>query len=287
VAGELLIGGDGVTRGYLNRPELTSKSFIPDIFGNDPHRLLYKTGDLACLLADGNLKIFGRIDHQVKLRGYRIELGEIETILTSFILIDKAVVLVREDEPGDKRLVAYFTLKDDQEYSQNELRNYMRLKLPEYMVPSFFVKLTEMPLTLNGKIDRKALPQPEQKRSDLEQEFVPPQNETENILSEAWIKVLKIDRVGIHDNFFELGGNSLLIVQLAGRLKNEYAIDIPVVKCFQYPTIHACAAYIDNSQSQLQPSENVLKKAQLQRKAMAAQKLIKGRKNHRRTMSAS
>jgi len=286
VAGELLIGGDGVTRGYLNRPELTSKSFIPDIFSNDPNRMLYRTGDLACLLADGNLKIFGRIDHQVKLRGYRIELGEIETVLTSFVSIDKAVVLVREDEPGDRRLVAYFTLKDEQDYSQNELRNYMRGKLPEYMVPSFFVKLTEMPLTLNGKIDRKALPQPEQKRSDLEQEFVPPQNEIEKLLSEAWVKILKIDRVGVHDNFFELGGTSLLIVQLVGRLKKESAIDIPVVKFFQYPTIHACAAYIENRQSQQQPSANALKRAQLQRKAMVAQKLSKGKENQRRTIPA-
>lgn len=279
VAGEMLIGGTGVTCGYLNRPDLTREKFIPNTFTADATQKLYRTGDMACFLQNGSIKILGRLDNQVKLRGFRIELGEIETILEAHPAIQQAAAIVREDEPGDKRLVAYVTLVAEHEFAKIKFRPYLRAKLPEYMIPSIFVEIQTMPLTLNGKIDRRALPRPEQKRPSLEQEFTPPKNETEIILSRLWSQILKIDTVGTQDNFFDAGGDSLLSVQLVALIEKEINIDIPIVKFFQYPTIHAFGEYIDSKRHHQQPSDaKSQSRAQLQKKALALRQLQARRK---------
>ena len=270
IAGELLIGGVGLSRGYLNKPELTKEKFILDHFSETPNSLMYRTGDLACVLPDGNIKIYSRLDNQVKLRGFRIELGEIESILVTHTTIDQAVALIREEAFGDKRIVAYITLLADQHFSEIELRQYLKKKLPEYMVPSIFVKMETMPLTPNGKIDRKSLPQPKIDRPELVQEFILPQNELQESVSRLWSKILKIDKIGIDDNFFDLGGDSLLSVQLVMLLEKEMKIEIPVVKFFQYPTIRNFADYIERKHTPQQHSQNKLEsRALLQRKALA------------------
>jgi amino acid adenylation domain-containing protein len=273
VAGELLIGGIGVSRGYLNRPELTDEKFMPDHIGKNSEERLYRTGDFACYLPDGNVKLFGRMDNQVKLRGFRIELGEIETVLERSASIDKAVVLVREDVPGDRRLVAYVTIEDSSDYSEVRLRQYLKRNLPAFMVPSNIVVMDKMPLTPNKKIDRKSLPPPDLKRPDLESQFELPHNELERQVSRIWSSLLKIDQIGTHDNFFELGGDSLRCVQLAMMLEKELKKKVPVVKIFQYPTIKAFSDYLDHKdmlQSTLEDS--VQSRIALQRKVLLQRK---------------
>jgi acyl-coenzyme A synthetase/AMP-(fatty) acid ligase len=208
VAGELHVGGDGLARGYLNLPELTAEKFIKHPFSNDPQARLYKTGDRARYLPDGNIEFLDRIDNQVKLRGYRIELGEIETVLNQNPAIREAVVTLREDSPGDKRLIAYVVSHQQLSPTNNELKNYLREKLPEYMVPSAFIFLESLPLTPNGKLDRKALPAPDHSRPELDDDFAVPTTPVEEILANTWAEILKLDKVGIHDNFFHLGGHS-------------------------------------------------------------------------------
>src|SRR5215207_2311202 len=219
VAGELLIGGEGLARGYLNRPELTAEKFIPNPFGEDGGGRLYRTGDLVRYLAEGELEYLGRIDHQVKVRGFRIELGEIEAALESVESVKQAVVVARE-EGGESRLVAYVVGEGGAELGVGELRAQLRERLPEYMVPSAFVSLGEMPLTPNGKVDRRALPEPDGQRGGRgEADYVAPRTPTEELLAGIWSSVLRAERVGIEDNFFELGGHSLLATQLMSRVR--------------------------------------------------------------------
>jgi amino acid adenylation domain-containing protein len=241
IAGEIYIGGVGVARGYLNRPELTAEKFIANPFSADPTSRLYKTGDLARYLADGNIEFLGRMDDQVKIRGYRIELGEIETVLGQHSSLREAVVLAREDSPGDRRLVAYAVAAAGFTPSVHELRSFLQQKLPEYMVPSVFVFLDSLPLTPNGKLDRKALPAPDQTRPELEETFVAPRTPVEETLASIWAAVLKVDKVGIHDNFFELGGHSLLATQLFSRIRETFKIDLPLRSLFEAPTIYGLA----------------------------------------------
>ena len=217
VPGELHIGGNGLARGYLNRPELTAEKFIANPFTDDALSRLYKTGDLARYLPDGNIEFLGRIDNQVKLRGYRIELGEIEGVLNQHVHVRASMVVMREDTPGDKRLVAYITA--DGELNLEEVRSRLSAMLPDYMVPSAFVRLHSFPLNSNGKIDRVALPPPDQSRPELGQRYVGPRTEIEATLCEIFGAVLRIDKVGIHDNFFELGGHSLLATQVMARIR--------------------------------------------------------------------
>ena len=219
VAGELLIGGDGVVRGYLNRDELTRERFIPDPFSSDPRARLYRTGDLARYQRDGNIEFLGRADHQVKVRGYRIELGEIEAILNDHPAVQEAVVIAREDSPGDKRLVAYLVAAGEPP-SARECRERLQEKLPDYMVPSNFVFLRQLPLTPNAKVDRKALPAPEQVEAKTERACEPPENDFERSIATIWKEVLNIQSVGRQDNFFDLGGHSLHLVRVHSRLRN-------------------------------------------------------------------
>lgn len=244
-AGELHIGGVGLARGYINQPDLTAERFIPDPFSEVGARL-YRSGDLARYRSDGNIEYIGRADHQVKIRGFRIELGEIETILMQYQQIREAVVIAREDVPGEKRLVAYIA-RDTLTHDLDNLRTYLKKYLPDYMVPAAFVFLDYLPLSSNGKIDRKALPEPNIEAQFVSQ-YVAPRNETEEILVEIWAEVLGLEQVGIHDNFFELGGHSLLVTQILSRIHAKFFIKLPLRMIFETATIAMLADAIDVAQ---------------------------------------
>jgi amino acid adenylation domain-containing protein/non-ribosomal peptide synthase protein (TIGR01720 family) len=247
VPGELYIGGDGVARGYLNRPELTRERFVPDPFveahDGEPTPLLYRTGDLVRRAPDGNLLFLGRLDHQIKLRGYRIELGEIEAALQRHPLVEDAVVLLREDLPGEKRLCAYVTGHEGKALSIADLRRFLEAKLPSYMVPSAFVALLALPLTENGKIDRRALPAPEA-RAELERAQVAPRGATEEALVAIFAEVLRTSAIGVHDDFFALGGHSLLGAQVIARARTVLGVDLPLRDLFESPTPARLAAKV-------------------------------------------
>ena len=250
IAGELLIGGKGVTRGYLNRPDLTKERFIPNPFSNDLTDILYRTGDSVRYRADGNLEFMGRIDFQVKIRGYRIELGEIETILGRHQTIREVAIIVREDIPGDKRIVAYFIAQPGQQPTTATLRTHLRAQLPEYMVPANFVQLQAFPLTPNKKVDRKAFPAPL-----LVPQLAAPalpiisKQTTEQSLIEIWQKVLQITELDTSENFFNLGGNSLVAVTLIGEIRSRLNVELPLISLFRSPTILGLVQEIEQIQS--------------------------------------
>ncbi|WP_434686357.1 non-ribosomal peptide synthetase [Pseudanabaena minima] len=234
--GEIYIGGDGIASGYFNRPELTNERFVPNPFSSQSGAKLYKTGDLARYFADGNIEFLGRIDNQVKIRGFRIELGEVEAVLSQYPTIQKSVVILREDKPADKRIVAYFVPIPGQEVSVTELRNFFKQKLPDYMVPNAFVSMESLPLSPNGKIARKELPAPDGTNLN-QQNYVPPRNPIEQQIADVWAQVLNLEKVGIHDNFFELGGHSLLATQIIARLRKSFAVELSLRTFFEVPTI--------------------------------------------------
>jgi amino acid adenylation domain-containing protein len=240
VPGEMCVGGDGLARGYFRRPDLTAARFIPDPFGGRPGARLYRSGDLARLLPDGDVEYLGRIDFQVKIRGFRIELGEIEAVLASFPAVRDAVVLAREDRSGDRRLVAWVVPQPETELRVEDLRGFLRGRLPEYMVPSAFVVLEALPLTANGKLDRRALPEP-QARSAAP--AVLPRTATEEAIATVWREALGLETVGVEDSFFDLGGHSLLVVQVHRRLAPQFP-ELAIVDLFRYPTISALAGYL-------------------------------------------
>jgi amino acid adenylation domain-containing protein len=242
--GELHIGGVQVARGYWNRPELTAERFIPDPFSREAGARLYKTGDLARYRPDGALEFLGRIDYQVKVRGLRVELGEIEAVLEGNPAVKQACVLARTDEPGQPRLVAYLVPAANETPSTSDLRQYLQVKLPDYMIPSAFVVLEAMPLTPNGKVDRAALPAPDRKRPVLDQAYVEPRDTLERFLAAQWCEVLKLDEVGIHDRFFELGGTSLQAARFINSLQRELSEFIYVTTIFESPSIAAYAALL-------------------------------------------
>ncbi|MHC5714684.1 MAG: amino acid adenylation domain-containing protein [Nostoc sp.] len=248
-SGELHIGGIGLARGYLNRPELTIDKFIFNPFSSGRGARLYKTGDLARYLSDGNIEFLGRIDHQVKIRGFRIELGEIEAILAQHPALTQTIVIAREDVIGDKQLVAYIVASPELTPSQADLRHFLQGQLPEYMVPAYFVFLDTLPLNPNGKIDRRALPAPDTFTLGLSTKFVAPENLTEEVLASIWAKVLRLEQVGIHDNFFELGGHSLLATQVISRIRQAFRIEIPLQLLFENPTIATLAEALPQNQT--------------------------------------
>lgn len=255
VPGELCIDGVGLARGYLNRPALTADKFIPNPFSGQPGARLYRSGDLARYLPDGNVEFLGRIDFQVKVRGFRIELGEIESLLDQHDQIKDLVVLAREDTPGSQRLVAYLVAQDEVELDVSEIKKYLRERLPDYMVPSAFVILDKLPLTPNGKIDRKALPAPEITREDLSAEYAPPTNEAEEKLVKIVGELLNIKKVGINDNFFELGGHSLLATQFMSRLRTAFGVELPLKTLFEKPTSAQIAEEIEKAKAQGQTAQ--------------------------------
>jgi len=262
VAGELFLGGEGLARGYLGRPDLTAEAFVPDSMSGEHGGRLYRTGDLACHRADGNLEFSGRTDHQVKLRGFRLEPGEIEAALLRHPAVREAVVLLREDHPGDPRLVAYLLPQDGQQPDAAELRALLSRLLPAYMVPSAFVFLTQLPVLPSGKLDREALPVPP--GGQLAESFVPPRDALEQILAEIWAQVLKVERVGAFDNFFELGGHSLMATQALARIRQTFEIDLQLRSLFEEPTIAGLAAILRSS-----PDANQIEQTAILRMTLA------------------
>ncbi|WP_039073179.1 lichenysin non-ribosomal peptide synthetase LicA [Bacillus sp. MSP5.4] len=236
VAGELCVGGDGLVRGYFNRSELTAEKFTEHPFKTGEK--IYRTGDMARWLADGCLEFIGRIDHQVKIRGQRIELGEIEHHLLTHEMVQEAAVLAVDTGKRDQMICAYFTA--DQELSSEELRRYAAEGLPGYMIPSVFMQLQELPLTGNGKVDRRALPEPDVKQA-AQKEYTAPRSRTEAQLADLWQEVLNVPKIGVHDNFFELGGHSLIGMTLIARIQQEMNVDLQLKDLFQAPTIETLA----------------------------------------------
>ncbi len=243
VAGELHIGGAGLARGYLNQPAPTAERMIPHPFSAVAGARLYRTGDLARYLPDGQVEFLGRVDQQLKIRGFRIEPGEIESVLEAHPAVGRAVVTAREDTPGDKRLVAYVVPADATAPPPSELRHFLKQELPDHMIPSAFVVLKSLPLTANGKLDRAALPAPDQARPELEGGFVAARTRAETVLADIWAQVLGLKQIGIHDNFFELGGDSILSIQIAARA-NHANLRFTPIQLFQHPTIAALAAVV-------------------------------------------
>ncbi|GAK56428.1 amino acid adenylation domain protein [Candidatus Vecturithrix granuli] len=282
IPGELHIGGVNLARGYLNRPELTQEKFISNPFSDDLTSRLYKTGDLVRFLSDGNIEYLGRFDHQIKIRGFRIELGEIEATLDSHPAVRESVVLAKEDLNGDKRLIAYLVTAQQPAPDTSVLREFLKEKLPDYMVPAIFIALDEFPLTPNGKVNRRALPEPEQ-RTQSSAAFVSPQNELERQIADVWHEMLHLDTIGIHDNFFELGGHSLLAIQMHSKLQELLDMDISVVEVFQYPTIHAMAQYVSQKQqkSEAEPEQARGEKRMARRAAVSERR--QRRQQHRKT----
>ncbi|MCI0656213.1 MAG: AMP-binding protein, partial [Acidobacteria bacterium] len=245
--GQLYLGGDGLARCYLGRPELTAERWIPNPFSERPGARLYNTGDLARYMPDGNLEFLGRKDNQVKIHGFRIELGEIETVLIRHPAVQDVVVAAREDVPGEKRLVAYLVPHPGMAPATGELRGFLEEKLPHYMVPSVFVRMDALPLTPNGKVDRKALPAPDGIRSERDGAFAGARSPVEEALTGMWAEVLRLDWVGIHENFFDLGGHSLLATQIASRVREAFQVDLPLRAFFETPTAAELARRIETA----------------------------------------
>ncbi|MCW8816478.1 MAG: amino acid adenylation domain-containing protein, partial [Ignavibacteriaceae bacterium] len=245
VPGELLIGGEGLARGYLNRPELTDEKFISNPFGESGSRL-YRTGDLARYKSNGDIEFLGRLDHQVKIRGFRIELGEIENVLSEHTAIKDVAVNAWSDASGDKKLVAYYISESGETIQVSDFREFLRHKLPDYMIPSFFVRMDEFPLTPNKKIDRKALPAPDVSEVSTAEKYVPPRDELERELASIWQKILGVKAIGINDNFFDLGGHSLLAAQLFAQIEKRMGKNLPLALLFQAPTIAQLAEAVRN-----------------------------------------
>jgi amino acid adenylation domain-containing protein len=275
VAGELYIAGVQVGRGYLGRRGLTAERFVPDPFSATPGARMYRTGDLARWLADGSVDYLGRADHQVKIRGFRIELGEVEAALAAHPGVREAVVVARTDAPGETRLVAYLTASGDSAPDAAALREHLRAGLPEYMVPAAFVAMEALPLSPNGKVDRKALPAPEAKRDEAVA-FVAPRDETERAIAALWCEALRVEQVGVDDNFFDLGGHSLLLVRVHGRIREALGAEITVVELFQHPTVGSLAARLARGGEQAAPARDAVdertrrQKAALERQKQAA-----------------
>jgi len=251
VPGELCVGGVGLARGYLNRPDLTAERFIPDPFSSQPGQRLYRTGDLVRCRPDGGFEFLGRLDHQVKIRGFRIELGEIEASLRQHPAVREGIVVTRQDGPTGPRLIGYVVASSGETPRSGDVRDFLRQRLPEYMVPAAIVLLDALPLTRNGKIDRTALPDPA--RTDEATDFVPPSGPIEETVARIWGNLLGLERVGANDSFFELGGHSLLATQVASRLRDAFGVDLPIRTIFEAPTVAGCAKAIAERQARPSP----------------------------------
>ncbi len=288
VPGELWIGGDGVARGYWRRPDLTKERFVPDPFaasaqpGTDAAApRMYRTGDLVRFRGDGVIEFLGRVDHQVKIRGHRIELGEIEAALMQRSDIRQAIVVVRTDNPDDPQLAAYVVPSGDEAPAAAVLRDFLKQKLPEHMVPALYVVLDKLPLTPNGKVDRKALPSPAGAGAASNREFVAPKGGIEQAVAAIWKDILHVEEIGVEDNFFDFGGHSLQVVQVQNRLRETLKIDVPVLKLFQFPTIRTLARFIADQQ----PSSG--RDDSFRQKIEERNRMRQGAMNRRRAMAAS
>ncbi|MEM9275513.1 MAG: amino acid adenylation domain-containing protein, partial [Cyanobacteria bacterium P01_F01_bin.143] len=244
VTGELYLGGVGVGRGYFNRPDLTAEKFIPHPFSNHTVDRLYKTGDLAHYLPNGDIEYIGRIDNQVKVRGFRIELGEIEAMITQHPAVRETVVIAREESDNAKRLVAYVVSRQESTLTISALREFLESKLPDYMVPSAWVTLETLPLTPNGKVDRKALPEPSNLHN-LSNDYIPPRNDTEATIINIWQQLLETQKIGIKDNFFEIGGHSLIATRVISQIRQIFQVELPLRSIFEHPTVTGLAQEIE------------------------------------------
>jgi acyl carrier protein len=260
VAGELYIGGRTVTRGYFGRPELTAQRFIPHPFSNQKGARLYRTGDLARYLPDGDIEFLGRIDNQVKVRGFRIELEEIEVALSEHPSVESAAVVAMDYGNGDKRLVAYVVISKIDTVTTGELHDFIQTKLPDYMVPSLFITLDEIPRTPQGKVDRKALPVPDRARPELDERLVLPSTENEKMLADIWMSLLHLDQMGVHDNFFDLGGHSLLATQLVSQIRETFKVEMPLYTVFEKPTISKLAIAVEDLRNSGKTQTSFIKK---------------------------
>jgi amino acid adenylation domain-containing protein len=251
VPGEIYVAGSGLARGYLKRPDLTTEKFVLSVLGNHAGVRLYKTGDRARYLPDGNLEFLGRVDNQVKIRGFRIELGEIEAALRQHPGVNDGTVIARDDVPGDRRLIAYVVPNHLQSFAVSDLRKFFKKRLPDYMQPSAYVMLETLPLTPNGKVNRQALPAPDQSRpDDLKEAFVPASHPAEKMIAEIWAEALHLDRIGIYDNFFDLGGHSLLLMQVHSRISSLFHKNLPLIKMFEHSTVYSLARYLSESSNE-------------------------------------
>jgi acyl-coenzyme A synthetase/AMP-(fatty) acid ligase/aryl carrier-like protein len=278
VAGEIYVGGGGLARGYLHRPELTAERFMPNPFSTQPGARIYRSGDSGRYLTGGGIEYLGRVDQQVKVRGYRIELGEIESVLGQHMSVREAVVVTREAISGEKSLTAYIVPESEQEVQVNELRRHLKQKLPEYMMPASFVILDALPLTSHNKLDRRALPDPEPYHPELESTFIPPQTELEKALCHIWQTTLQVEMVGIDDNFFDIGGHSLLVVQVQHRLRQDLNITVPVIDLFLHPTINALSKHLSQQQTETISFQQVHDEARRQKEAINRQRQLARRK---------
>jgi amino acid adenylation domain-containing protein len=247
VPGELFIAGAGVARGYLNNDALTTQRFLPEPFTSETEGRMYRTGDLARYLADGNIEFLGRTDHQIKIRGFRVELGEIEVVLGQHEDVDQAIVVAHKQPSGENQLVAYAVPKAQHAADKNEIRKFLKERLPAYMVPSFILVLPAFPLSTNGKVDRNALPLPETGSQEREAAFVGPRDAREQQLAQVWSEILRVDPISIHDNFFDLGGHSLLIMQVLSRLRERFGMQVTVREVFERPTIAEIAELLNSN----------------------------------------
>src|SRR6185369_13211570 len=247
VSGEMYVGGKGVARGYLNRPELSAERFVPDPFSGEVGALLYRSGDVARRLSSGEVEYVGRIDHQVKIHGFRIELGEIESALNQHDAVREVAVVAREDVHDDKRLVCYLVPVQGAEPAVDELREFLRQRLPDYMIPATFVFMDALPLTTNGKLDRRALPAPGQDRPVLEESYIAPSSKLESVLAAMWSDILGLERIGVHDNFFDLGGDSIKGAIFINRLQETLGEIVHVVVIFNAPTIKQLVSYLEEN----------------------------------------
>jgi len=272
--GELFIGGFGLARGYIGRPELTAEKFIADPFSNGPEARLYRTGDQARWLANGDIEFVGRLDHQVKIRGYRVEAGEVETAIEQHPAIRETCVIAQDTPGHGKRLIAYLVAHSRGGPTIADLRAHLATTLPDYMIPSAFVSLEALPLNANGKIDRAALPVPATSRPELATAFATPANACEAMIASIWQEILHLDRVGVRDNFFDLGGDSIMIVQIHQRLETELLREIPITTLFEHPTISALAEFLaDDGTRGAERQQATADRAAKQRAALARQPL--------------
>jgi amino acid adenylation domain-containing protein len=276
VPGELYIAGAGVAKGYLKRPELSAERFVPDPFHGGR---MYRSGDLTRRLEDGDLEYLGRMDQQVKIRGFRIEPGEIEAAIAEHPAVRQVAVIAREDTPGDKNLVAYLITGTPPPTTLiTDLREALRARLPEYMVPAHFLYLDALPRTPNGKLDRNALPAPEHQRAESSRLYIAPRNPAEETIANIWKAVLRVDRVGLDDHFFDLGGDSILSIRVHAQLTNRLRADLPIVALLQYPTVRSLARHLAGQNNTAATTNASMDRARKQREAHARQRDLTGRR---------
>jgi amino acid adenylation domain-containing protein len=275
VPGEIYSGGEGLARAYLNRPDLTAAGFVPNPYSSVPGARLYRTGDRGRYLPDGQLEFLGRVDQQVKLRGFRIELGEIEAVLCRHEAVRDAIVVAREERNREKRLVAYVVGEAPTTELPGQLRNYLQERLPAYMVPSAWVTLEALPLTANGKVDRKALPAPDSQRPELSSAYIAPRSAIEGDIAAVWQEVLGIENAGVNDNFFDLGGHSLQAVQVHGKLRAKFGKNLLLFELFQFPTIAAMAKRITNDYTEESSAEQGVERAETRRELRSRRRQLR------------